>query len=129
MRRLAIAGAVVLALASVTPVLARPDHACPATASGFDRVTIDEWWDRSVVGWAEEGIAVYDAGGAYTAEFDAWGASVGLVDGAGVEAYVRGPQWATINKNGNEHVCMRNQPNTNGSPGWIFVGVDDNAAG
>ena len=129
MKRLALTGAIVLTLASAAPVLARPDHGCPNGASGFDRVTIDEWWDRSVAGWAEEGIAVYGGGGAYSAEFDAWAQGLGFAGGAGVEDFVRGPQWLAINKNGNDYACMKNLPNTNGTPGWIFVGVDDNAAG
>jgi hypothetical protein len=129
MQRLALAGAIVLALASAAPVLAKPANACPDEASGHDRVTIDEWWDRSVAGWAEEGIAVYDATGDYTAEFDAWAQAFGLADGAAVEAFVRGPQWLTIDRNGNGFGCMKDLKNTNGTPGWIFVGIDDNAAG
>jgi hypothetical protein len=105
------------------------DNACPNEASGYDRVTIDEWWDRSVAGCAEAGITVYDANGDYTVEFDAWAVAFGLEDGAAVEAYVRGPQWSTIDRNGNDHACMRDMKNSPGMPGWIFNGIDDNAAG
>ncbi len=130
MKRLAICATAILVLVGLTaaPVAARPDFACPADASGMARVDVDEWWERSVVGWAEAGIPVYDGGG-YSAAFDAWAQSFGLADGAAVEAYVRGDQWDLIDKNGNDYVCMRNQPNTPGSPGYIFVGVDDNARG
>ena len=129
MKRLAITSGLLLALTVAAPAAARPPSGCPNEASGFDRVTIDQWWDRSVAGWAEEGIAVYGAGGDYTAEFDAWAQAYGLADGEAVEDFVRGPQWLAINKNGNDHACMRDLPNTNGTPGWIFVGVDDSAAG
>lgn len=117
-----------LAIVAAAPVAARPGYGCPTGASGFVRVDRDGWWDRSVAGWAEEGIEVYDGDG-YSAEFDAWAAAFGLVDGAGVEAYVRGAQWDAMDKNTNGWLCMRDQPNTQGSPGYLFVGVDDNAAG
>ncbi|HEX5826888.1 MAG TPA: hypothetical protein VFY23_05155 [Candidatus Limnocylindrales bacterium] len=128
MKRLAIGITTLATLAVVTaaPVAARPGYGCPAEASGFVRVDRDGWWDRSVAGWAEAGIAVYD-GADYSAEFDAWAAAMGLVDGAGVEAYVRGAQWDAMDKNTNDWLCMRDQPNTPGSPGYIFVGVDDSA--
>jgi hypothetical protein len=130
MKRLALSAAAVLMLSAVlaAPVAARPPSACPADASQLQRVDVDEWWDRSVAGWAEEGIPVYD-GGDYSAEFDAWAQAFGLADGAAVEDFVRNAQWTEIDRNTNGHVCMRDQPNTPGSPGYIFVGVDDNARG
>ena len=130
MKRLALSAAAVLMLAAVTaaPAAARPPYGCPAGASGYVRVDIDEWWDRSVTGWAEEGIAVYDGGG-YSAAFDAWAQSVGFAHGAAVEAFVRGAQWDVIDKNGSGYACMKNLPNTPGLPGFIFEGVDDNASG
>ena len=130
MKRLVVSAAAVLMLSALlaAPVAARPPHACPADASQLQRVDVDEWWDRSVVGWAEAGITVYD-GSDYSAEFDAWAQSVGFADGAAVEGFVRNAQWAEIDKNGNGYVCMRDQPNTPGTPGFIFVGVDDNARG
>jgi hypothetical protein len=130
MKRLAIAATAVLVLAGLAaaPVAARPDFACPADASGKLRVDADEWWDRSVVGWAEAGIPVYD-GADYSAAFDAWAQDFGFADGAAIEAFVRGEQWERIDKNGNGYVCMRDQPNTPGIPGYIFNGTDDNARG
>ena len=130
MKRLALSAAAVLVLSAVvaSPVAARPPYACPADASRLQRVDVDEWWDRSVVGWAEAGIPVYDGSG-YSAAFDAWAQSVGFEDGAAIEDFVRNEQWDGIDKNGNGYVCMRNQPNTPGLPGFIFVGVDDNARG
>jgi len=130
MKRLALSAAAVLMLSAViaAPVSARPPNACPAAASGQERVDVDEWWDRSVAGWAEEGIPVYDGGG-YSAEFDAWAQAFGLADGAAVEDFVRNAQWAIIDKNDNGYACMKNLPNTRGTPGWIFVGTDDNARG
>ena len=89
---------------------------------------VDEWWDRSVTGWAEEGIPVYD-GSDYSAEFDAWAQSFGFADGAAIEDFVRNAQWDEIDKNGNGYVCMKDLPNTAGTPGFIFGGTDDNARG
>ena len=55
MKRLALSAAAVLMLGAVTaaPAAARPPYGCPAAASGYVRVDIDGWWDRSVTGWAE----------------------------------------------------------------------------
>ena len=128
MRATRIAGVVAILGLLIAPlgVVAGPGGTCPPGPSGWDRVDVDEWWDRTVAGFAEEGIAVYDAGGEYTAEFDAFSAAAGFGDGAGLEHFVRVEQWAEIDKNANDFVCIKDWPNTNGTPGYFFGGVDDN---
>jgi hypothetical protein len=128
MRAARIVGLVAVICLLVPPAaaLAGSGGACPPAASGWERVDVDEWWDRTVAGFAEEGITVYDAGGAYTTQFDEFAASVGFGDGAGLETFVRVEQWAAIDKNDNAFVCIKDWPNTNGTPGYFFGGVDDN---
>lgn len=128
MRAGRIAGVVALVCLVAAPVgvVAHPaGGTCAAGPSGWERVDVDEWWERTVAGFAEEGITVYDGSGSYTAQFDAFAAGVGFGDGAGLEFFVRVTQWAAMDKNDNAFVCIKDWPNTNGTPGYFFGGVDD----
>lgn len=132
MRRMAISmtAAALLLVSSATIALAgKPNHTCPAAPSGYFLVDIDGWWETTVEGFEVAGIAVYEEGTVtFTAAFNAFSASFGLVDGAGLEAFVRGVQWDAFNKNETPFVCMKWRPVTPGNPGYLFNGVDDQAA-
>jgi hypothetical protein len=52
----------------------------------------------------------------------------GLVDGEGLEFYVRFTQWATFDHNDNGFVCMMVRPITPGLPSYTFNGVDDQSS-
>ena len=123
--------AATLLLAAITTVAlgAKPSNGCPSDASGYFRVDRDGWWNETVAGFELAGIPVYEADGTtFTAEFDAFAAAFGLVDGAGLEAFVRGPQWDTFDKNQNDFTCMKPRPVTPGNPGYLFNGIDDQSA-
>lgn len=116
-------------LISTAAVAAKPATTCPAAASGYFIVTGDEWWDNTVAGFEAAGVPVYENDGTtFTAEFDAFAASLGFGDGAGLETFVRVDQWAEIDKNGNDSACMKVRPLTPGNPPYLFNGVDDQAA-
>jgi hypothetical protein len=66
--------------------------------------------------------------GEFTEEINAWAADFGLVDGAGLEVFVKVSQWAAIDKNENGLVCMKRRPITPGNPAYYFNGVDDQAS-
>jgi hypothetical protein len=128
MRFTRVAGLVALValLLAPTGVAARSDGgSCPAGPSGWERVDIEEWWARTVAGFADEGIIVYDGSGDYTEQFDMFAADAGFGDGAGLEFFVRVTQWDAMDKNANEFVCIKDWPNTNGTPAFFFGGVDD----
>ena len=108
---------------------AKPSTGCPAAASGWELVDVDEWWDRTVTDFETEGIDVYeDDGVTFTAEFDEFVAGFGFGDGAGLEDFVRVEQWDGIDKNTNELVCMKDWPDTLGTPAYFFGGVDDQSS-
>jgi hypothetical protein len=127
---LAAAAAMLLSVTLTGAVLgAKPPASCPAAPSGWERVDVDEWWDRTVAGFEEAGIDVYESDGTtFTQEFDEFAAAFGFGDGAGLEFFVRVTQWAQIDKNENDLVCMKDWPNTPGTPPFFFGGVDDQAA-
>ena len=131
--RLPLLSAFVLAIAifvlSATPTLgAKPVGSCPAEASGFTQVDRDAWWDRTVLGFENAGIPVYDASGNFTEEFDEFAAEFGLGDGAGLEFFVRVTQWDAFDLNADGFVCMKDLPNTPGTPDYIFAGVDNTSS-
>ena len=131
MRRLLVAlVAVLLLTAAAVPsaLAAKPSNTCGAEASGYFVVDRDEWWDITVEGFEAEEISVYDADGNFTQEFNDFTAAVGFGDGAGLEAFVRGEQWAGIDHNDNGLVCMKRRPITPGNPAYFFNGVDDEAS-
>jgi len=132
MRRMAVstfAAGLLLVLSATIAVAAKPNHTCPATPSGYFLVDQNGWWDTTVEGFEVAGIPVYEGDGVtFTAAFNAFSASFGLVDGAGLEAFVRGPQWDAFNKNETPFVCMKWRPVTPGNPGYLFNGVDDQAS-
>ena len=81
---------------------AKPTNSCPSSTSGYFLVDVDGWWDVTVDGFEAEGIPVYESDGVtYTDEFNAFAVGFGLADGAELEAFVRGPQWESIDRNGN----------------------------
>ena len=129
MRRLIFSAVICLVLVGTTTAVtlaAKPTPSCPSEASGYFPVDIDLWWDITVEGFETEGITVYEADGTYTAEFDAFTAAVGFGDGAGLEAFVRGPQWDKIDRNENGTACMKRRGA--GNPAYFFNGVDDRPA-
>ena len=114
---------------SATALGAKPPLSCPAAASGFQLVDRDMWWDMTVAGFEEAGIDVYESDGTtFTAEFNEFAASFGFGDGAGLEFFVRVTQWAGIDHNDNGLLCIKDWPNTPGTPPYFFGGVDDQAA-
>ena len=132
MRRSAI---VVISLAAAlllpTAVIAAPGSDCPNSASGYEEVGKQVWWDRTVAGFEAEGIAVYvggDPANGFTDEFDAFAADVGFGDGQGLYDFVWFTQWEAMDKNGDELVCMKARPITPGNPAYFFGGVDNLAA-
>lgn len=132
MRRLLLALAAVLLLtAAAVPsaFAAKPSNTCGAAASGYFVVDRDEWWDITVDGFEAEGIDVYEADGVtFTDEFNDFAAAFGFGDGAGLEEFVRVEQWAGIDHNDNDLVCMKRRPITPGNPAYFFNGVDDQAS-
>ncbi len=120
---------VLLATFSSTAALAtKPSTTCPAEQSGFVIVNRDGWWDRTVQGFEFEGIDVYDSSGNFTPDFDAFATTFDFENGEALETFVRVHQWAQIDKNGNDYVCMKDPPNTPGIPDFFFTGLDDNAS-
>src|SRR5918996_949203 len=70
------------------------------------------------------GIDVYEADGVtFTAQFNQFAADAGFGDGAGLEEFVRVEQWAGIDHNDNDLVCMKRRPITPGNPAYFFNGV------
>jgi hypothetical protein len=132
MRRIALsllAAATLIVLSAPAVLGAKPANTCAAEASGYFLVDRDLWWDVTVAGFEAEGIPVYEADGTtFTAEFNAFAADFGLIDGAGLEAFVRGPQWDAFDHNANGLTCMKRRPNTPGNPAYLFNGVDDQAS-
>ena len=122
----------ILALATsllvATPTLgAKPVGSCPAEPAGFVQVDRDAWWDRTVLGFENEGISVYDNGD-FTEEFDEFAAEFGFGDGAGLEFFVRVTQWDALDLNSDGFLCMKDRPNTPGNPDYFFTGVDKTSA-
>lgn len=132
MRRflLSISAAALLSVSlSGGALAAKPALSCPAAQSGFQLVDRDAWWALTVAGFEDEGIDVYEADGTtFTPEFDALAASFGFGNGAGLESFVRVTQWAGIDHNDNGLLCIKDWPNTPGTPAYFFGGVDDQAA-
>ena len=109
---------------------AKPAGSCPAAASGFVQVDSAGWWERSVAGFAAAGIPVYDQHGNYTAAFEAFARSVGFDDAAAFERFIRGEQFAGMDRNADGYVCMKAGPHTAppGFAAYLFTGIDNNAA-
>jgi hypothetical protein len=132
MRRLfpALAAALLLSIGvSATALAVKPSTGCGAAPSGYFLVDRDEWWAITVDGFVAAGIDVYEADGVtFTAEFNQFAADVGFGDGAGLEEFVRVEQWAGIDHNDNDLVCMKRRPITPGNPAYFFNGVDDQSA-
>ena len=127
--------ALLLAMAALVAVpavvAARPEAGCPNAASGYSIVNQQTWWDRTVAGFEAEGIHVYVGGNpanGFTAEFNAFAADYGLVDGQGLYDFVWVTQWIGIDKNGDLLVCMKDRPVTPGNPAYYFNGVDNTAS-
>jgi hypothetical protein len=114
---------------SSVAVAAKPAATCPAAASGYFVVDVDQWWANTVAGFEAEGIDVYeDDGVTFTAAFDEFSTSLGFEGGAGLETFVKIVQWAEIDKNQNAFACMKVRPHTPGNPAYLFDGVDDQAS-
>ena len=121
-------GAFAALLITATPSLAaKPVGTCPAVASGYVQVDRDAWWDRTVLGFENAGIPVYD-NGEFTEEFDAFAAELGFEDGADLEFFVRVTQWDAFDLNADGFVCMKDRPNTPGNPDYLLGGVDNTAS-
>ena len=132
MRRLlraTLATSLLLVLTVPVAMAAKPANTCGAETSCYFLVDVDIWWDITVDGFEAEGIDVYEADGTtYTAEFDQFAADAGFGDGAGLETFVRVDQWAIIDLNENDLVCMKRRPITPGNPAFFFNGVDDQSS-
>ena len=132
MRRLlpAILSAMLLSvLVGSVALAAKPSNTCGAAASGYFIVDRDEWWDITVDGFEAEGIDVYENDGTtFTEEFNQFAADAGFGNGAGLEEFVRVDQWAGIDHNENDLVCMKRRPITPGNPAYFFNGVDDQSS-
>ena len=134
MRRLilsAAAAALLLAATASVGLGVKPSNGCPSETSGFFLVDRDGWWEVTVAGFETEGIPVYEPGTAtFTAAFNAFAADFGFGDGAGLEAFVRGPQWDAFDHNQNGLTCMKARPTTPGvgNPAYFFNGIDDQSA-
>ena len=115
-------------LAAAPTFGAKPVGGCPAEASGFVEVDRDAWWDRTVAGFENEGITVYDTTGEFTEEFDEVAAELGFADGADLEFFVRVTQWDAFDLNRDGFVCMKDRPNTTGNPDFLLTGVDNTSA-
>ncbi len=130
MRRLAsvVIAAAAAGLVPATVLATPPVGTCPAPASRYELVDRGGWWANTVTGFAEAGIAVYSSPGIYSAEFEQFAVDFGFESAAALEAYVLGEQFEQLDKNGNGLVCMKDLPNTPGSPGYLFQPTDDNAS-
>jgi len=133
MRRLVMAavltGVLVGLMVPATALGAKPALTCPAADSGYFLVDRQEWWDITVIGFEEEGIQVYeDDGVTFTDEFNEFAAAAGFGDGQGLYDFVWITQWAVIDKNANDLVCMKYRPITPGNPAYFFNGADDQAS-
>ena len=124
-----------LALASLTVLVvstgagaAKPVGSCPAAASGFVQVDRDAWWARTVAGFENEGVTVYEQDGSFTSEFDALVRGFGFADGAALEDFVRVAQWDAFDLNRDGYVCMKDRPNTPGNPDFFLTGVDNTSS-
>ena len=115
---------VLLALPSAA-LAAPPGGACPAANSGWVRVDREAWWfDWTVPGFAQEGIDVYD-GEEFSAEFEQFARDFGFESAQALMDWVLGEQWATLDLNENDFLCIKDAPNTPGYPGYLFLGKDD----
>ena len=134
MRRLihsTLAATFLIAASSGIALGAKPTNSCPSETSGYFLVDVDGWWDVTVDGFEAEGIPVYESDGVtYTDAFNEFAVGFGLADGAELEAFVRGPQWESIDRNGNGWGCMKARPTTpgNGTPAFLFNGMDERSA-
>jgi hypothetical protein len=129
MHRIATFLVVLIAIMLVpAAVAARPVASCPTAGSGYDLVTQQTWWDRTVAGFEAEGIHVYvdgDPANGFTEEFDDFAAAIGFGDGQGLYDFVWITQWAHIDKNGDLLLCMKSRPHTPGNPAYFFNGIDN----
>ena len=120
--RIAIGLALPLALL-LTPVAAlgrSPGGSCPAEASGFSRVTLEEWWLNTVeFGFGGD----FDLAVESIAELLGIEPTLEAVSGAVIAGA------AVIDFNGNGSVCQKRLPATKGHPSYVFNGVDDAAPG
>jgi hypothetical protein len=130
MRLLLSVSVVALAASMIgaTPTFAaKPVGSCPAESSGFVQADRDAWWNRTVLGFENEGIQVYDDGH-FTDEFNEVAAELGFVDGADLEFFVRVTQWDAFDLNRDGFVCMKDRPNTPGNPDYLLTGVDNTSS-
>src|SRR5215212_8965843 len=104
---------------------AKPIRSCPAEASSYVLVDRDAWWDRTVLGFENEGISVYDNEGHFTEQFEQVAVQLGFADAADLEAFVRGAGWESFDLNRDGFVCMKDRPNTPGNPDYLLGGVDN----
>ena len=116
-----------LVLAAAPTFGAKPVGSCPAEPSGFVKVDRDAWWNRTVLGFENEGITVYDSG-AFTEEFNEVARELGFKDGADLEFFVRVTQWDAFDLNKDGFVCMKDRPNTPGNPDYLLTGVDNTSS-
>ena len=124
MRRIVCAAALAAAIAGFasSPTSAgKPAYGCPNASSGYVRVDKDGWMERTLAGFAEEGIDTID-------ELNVFAVQFGFDDWAALADWIIGDQWDKFNHNETEEVCIKDLPNTRGLPGYIFGGIDDQSS-
>ncbi len=120
--------AALLALPAAT-LAKSPGGACAGGNSGFVRVDREAWWyDWTVPGFEEAGIDVYD-GSEFSEEFEEFAVAFGFESAQALMGWVLGEQWDGIDLNENDYVCIKDVPNTPGTPAYVFVGTDDSRPG
>ncbi len=119
-----------LPLVGAAPALAGPPGGCPPSVSGFVMYPfygqlgdpapttpgVEPLWDVTIVGPFTEVFGSLEAG------LDAFG----FESADDLYAIVLG-EWLTIDKNGDRNICLKDMPDTPGSPPWVFNAVDNNA--
>ena len=107
---------------------AKPIRSCPAEPSAYVLMDRDTWWDRTVLGFENEGISVYDDNGDFTEEFDQVAVELGFVDGADLEFFVRVAGWDSFDLTHDGFVCMKDRPDTPGNPDYLLGGVNNTSS-
>ena len=97
-----------------------PGGSCPADASGFSRVTLEEWWLNTVE---------FGFGGDFDLAVESIAELLGIEPTleAVRDAVMTGA--AILDINGNGSVCQKRLPETKSHPSYEFNGTDDAGPG
>ncbi len=93
--------------------------ACGTSASGWERVTLAEWWDNTVE---------FGFGGDVDAAIETLAPLLGVdpTEAAVREGIIAGV--AGYDRNANGSICMKDMPDTPGTPSYIFNVHDDSVS-